>query len=309
MQKNFSEEREALYQMICSMKDDDIQKVVSYVSFLRFVDVYKDKAMADLLKIELSKNDLPKAALPDSLLDTSGEDDLPSFEFPYGDDPAGAAESDFKEDEDFYMPARSGRYDPDDEPAASAFTENDDRFQSVLEPQPVDFLSFVTPPFPDDEPDAGLTEREPAYEDPGTLSSQVTNRRRMMRAVKSFRLNFADLAFIFQVSPPMVRTWFSGAELGAEEEMQMQYLLDTAECVEIMNIPRMDHVLRQFMPDGEFFLEKLRDRNVTGETLKTLQGMAERAEKLRRKFKGAAKPFYAMQHAIGLYATPLYCEG
>ena len=53
----------------------------------------------------------------------------------------------------------------------------------------------------------------------------------------------------------------------------------------------------------------MKDRGVTDESLKILKETAERSEELRRKFKGATKPFHAMQNAIGLYATPLHCEG
>ena len=86
MTKDLSEDREALYQMICSLKGEDVQKVVSYVSFLRFVDVYRDKAMADLLKIELAKNDYPKAALDDSHNDADGTYLSPRLQFPRHED-------------------------------------------------------------------------------------------------------------------------------------------------------------------------------------------------------------------------------
>ena len=131
----------------------------------------------------------------------------------------------------------------------------------------------------------------------------------MWRIVKSLHLSFADMAFLFHVSSSMVQTWFAGDALHAGEEMQLQYMAEVAERVEGMDIPRLDQAIRHPMPDGEFFLEKLKDRKVTDEDLKTLRETAERYEELRRKFKGATKPFHDMQNAIGLYATPLHCEG
>jgi hypothetical protein len=193
-------------------------------------------------------------------------------------------------------------------------------------PKSDEFLSFETSPdekFPEDEfipepvraepadaesaLDDSDTAKEPSAEEtplPTDLSKQG-----LLRLVKSLRLNFADVSFLFNASLSTVRMWRAGAALGAEEEMQLQFLLEVAERVEEMDIPRLDQAIRRSMPDGEFFMEKLKDRKVTDESLNALKEAAERSEELRRKFKGATKPFHDMQNAIGLYATSLHCEG
>jgi len=270
MAKDLSEEREALYQMICSLNSEDIHKVVSYVSFLRFVDVYKDKAMADLLRIEITKGNEPKAELHGSFHDTVDTQTLPTLEFSHENEKAPDNEIFFTEE-------------PQPEPA----------------PEPAYDVSVAETSF---EAKASFLEEErPAR----NISAQ-----QLRRIVKNLHLNFTDVAFLFHVSPPVARMRYSGTALfGAEEEMQLQYFLEVAERMEKMSIPRLDQMLKHPMPDGEFFLEKLIDRKITDEDLNTLQKMGEKSEELRRKFKGATKPFHNMQNAIGLYATPLHCEG
>ena len=331
MANNLSEEREALYQMICSLKSEDIQKVVSYVSFLRFVDVYKDKAMADLLKIELAKGDHSKPALDDTLNDTFDAyvsppfiEDVPSYEklkdefyeplinevAEVADEPEetvaasspGVEPIFFERDDGFYAPVRSDYFDSNKRPVSRALFFD----EFALEPaQP----ELIQPESTRSEPiskDSGFA-WEPFLQTPPP--SQEPYGQRLKQVVKSLHLNFADVVFLFGVSFSMVQKWFAGAALGVEEEMQLQYLLEMAKRVEAMNIPRLDRIIRHSMPDGEFFMEKLKDRKITDENLKTLQETAERSEELRRKFKGATKPFYAMQNVVGLYATPLHCEG
>ena len=317
MAKNLSEEREALYQMICSLKSEDIQKVVSYVSFLRFVDVYKDKAMADLLKIELAQSDNTKGALSDASYDTVDTYLSPSLELPYEDSFAPHA-TEPKADIGFSAHTTPYQFKKDDE-IFYAPTELDAgtpfAVKPLLEPQALDDLPSEALPHENFAPDE--SEFEPVQ--PVTIykASPVADEpfpqnlswQRLRWTVEILRLNFTDVAFLFHVSPLMVRMWFAGVPLGAEEEMQLQYILEVAERVREMDIPRLDQAIRHPMPDGEFFLEKLKDRKITDENLKTLQETAERSEELRRKFKGATKPFHTMQNAIGLYATPLHCEG
>ena len=250
MAKNLSEERETLYQMICSLKSEDIQKVVAYVSFLLFLEVHKDRDMAELLKL---KPDEPlvldeKAAPVVQLQENRSADPLPLNASPH---------------------------------------------ETFL------YAELVSEPSEPSEP------AKPAAE---TSILKRPPEQRLRWVAKTLRLNYADMAFLFNVSPTMVRMWFAGAPLGAEEEMQLHYIIEIAKRVEEMDVPRLDQVLRQPMPDGELFLEKLKDR-ITDDNLNTLRETAERTEELRRKFKGATKPFHVMQSAIGQYATFLYCEG
>ena len=437
MAKELLEEREALFQMICSLRSEDIQKVVSYVSFLRFVDVYKDKAMADLLKIELAKDDSPKIALNDSPQDTVDEflppslpvedvsvfDDMkaepmepeavkpyepvepiiepfiedvhrykklkeellhkievedesifqknedstaqqthkeepPRYEFmsdpmhlepeedtsnkeldkdsmsgkfygPMGseikakpDVPIFAPYSSGfnRDDEHFYTPVRSDYFDSGERPTPNKKPE------PKMEPQTVEALSLETSPkeiFIQDEPmlepaqpeniQSDLTEENSSVDEEPflqeTTSVQDSHGQKLRQVVKSLRLGFADVAYLFQISLPMARTLFTGVTMGPEEEMQLQYLLEVAERVEEIGISRFDQESRRPMPNGEFFMEKLKNREISEENLKSIQKAAERTEELRRKFKGATKPFHDMQNAIGLYATPLHCEG
>ena len=264
MAKVLSEEHEALYQMICSLKSEDIHKVVSYVSFLRFVDVYKDKAMADLLKIEIAKSDQPRDELDAS--------------------PGSAV--------DAHILSPLGLLNEDE-----------------VTPDVVDSLPLATPQDEFLPIDESVPEPAKPSEEISVAIAQVSSVQRLRLVVKRLHLNFTDVAFLFQISLPTARMWYSGAmSFGAEEEMQLKYFLEVSERVENMDIPRFDQVMRYPMPDGELFLEKLKDRKITDENFKTLQEAAERTEELRRKFKGATKPFHSMQNAIGLYATPLHCE-
>jgi len=444
MAKNLSEEREALYQMICSLKSEDIQKVVSYVSFLRFVDVYKDKAMADLLKIEMAKDDLPKPALQSSPHDTvdtyvspleefpqdipvsddtmpeatkpeitepseasavepiiepfiedvprykklkeellhkaSVEDeplsektddeqpgqmleDLPSLQKfadeplnlkPEEDTPLGESNTNFlsdelyepleyeiadelekpvaanmtplfsEDDDSFFAPVRSNYFDSKKKPESRVLPEVDEKSLAdspFSEPESPDTSPFEISPletvsFDDSAPEPDQLEQvseDPDLEEgpllqPAPLPREPSEQR-LKRVVKSLHLNFADVVFLFNISFPMAQIWFAGFALNAEEEMQLQYLLEIAIRVEKMNIPRFDRIIRHPMPDGDSFLKKLRDREITDESWSTLLETAERAEELRRKFKGATKPFHSMQNAINLYAKPLHCEG
>jgi len=351
MENNLSEEREALHQMICALKSDDIQKVISYVSFLRFVDVCKDKTMTDLLKMELAKGDLPKPAPQDSPHDTVDSYVPPPLEFSYNTPVPDAltpeaVKPEFTEpvlepvieqfiedaprykklDDEFYESLKYEIAAPPEEPVAAddtpVFFEDSesfyapvrsDYFNSNKKPGPSEsfFFDESVPEPIQPEP----TRSESIFEDSGhgeepflqtTPLSQEPSVQKLKRVVKSLRLNFADVAFLFRLSLPMARMWLAGSALGAEEEMQLQYLLEVAERVEEMDIPRLDRAIRRPMADGEFFMEKLKDRKVTDDNLKTLRETAERSEELRRKFKGATKPFYSMQNAIGLYSMPLY---
>jgi hypothetical protein len=259
---------------------------------------------------------------------------------PETSEPAGAVPDYSIEEDVFYGPVRSNYFDGDNagkldkpdklnkKPASGVFVDVEDYAKPffddpMAEPSPdeaaADTKSTDTPWY--DSPEDGFffsgeaasetedreeNEKESYYEPPPPQDPPSYKLKRLM---KSLRLDFADLAFLFQVSLPMVRTWFSGVMFGAEEEMQLQYFLEVADMVDELDVPRFDLAVRHPMPDGGFFLEKVKDREICEEKLKMLMETAERADELRRKFKGAAKPFHDMQHAIGLYATPLHCEG
>ena len=93
-----------------------------------------------------------------------------------------------------------------------------------------------------------------------------------------------------------------------DQEMQLQYCLEIADRIEKIDIPRFDLAIRRPLADGEFFLDKLRGQRVSDEILKAMQETASKIAELCSKHKGATKPFYAMQNAMGLYATPLHYE-
>ena len=300
MAEDLIEKREVLYQMICSLKGEDIHKVASYVSFLRFVDVYKDKAMADLLRIEIAKSSQPKDELHDSLNDAVDAQALPALELPH--------ENEETLDNETFVTDESAPESIELESAESISAEPEPiELESVsVEPEPVALesieLESVEPADETSVAETSLPEEEPP--------SQSVSVQKLRQIVKSLHLSFSDVAFLFHASLPRARMKYSGVvSFGAEEEMQLQYLLEVTERVEKMNIPRLNQMLKRPMPDGEFFLEKLKDRKVTDENLSILQETAERSEELRRKPKGATKPFHVVQNAIGLYATILHCEG
>jgi len=310
------------------------------------VDVYKDKAMADLLKIELAKGDPPKPALDDALHDTfdtyvsplvedesrrkNPKDEFydplkyeiaagPEAEEPVAADVSGVEPFLFENDDSFYAPARSDYFDTNKKPESRELPEigdavfTDDPFS---EPEPLDTSPHETISLDESTPESDqpepVSEDSDIEEEPSLQTapfSQESSEQRLKLVVKNFRLNFADVAFLFHISLPRAQMWFAGTAMGGEEEMQLQYLFEMAKRVEEMDSPRLDRIIRYPMSDGEFFMEKLKDRKITDENLKTLQETAERSEELRRKFKGATKPFHGMQNAIGLYATPLHCEG
>jgi len=368
--KNLSEGREALYQMICSLKSEDIHKVVSYVSFLRFVDVYKDKAMADLLRIEIAKGNQPDElqdsyqvqdsfhSVDDDSFQTQDSyhpvsDDSYQIQDPFhsaADDSVQTQESFHSVDDDLQeLPAQeespveivqekkrvSGRViffeeEPELKPEPTYYvplTEVSHNLTDTVtpseEPSQEEFHQTELPQaeLPQVElPGAELPQAEllhaelpqaelPPQEAPIYVEPDVSVQK-LQRVVKKLRLKFTDVAFLFNISPTMARMRYLGADFfSAEEEMQLQFFLEVTDHVEKMGIPRFDQMLRYPLPDGEFFLEKLKDRKITNESLIILQKTAENFEELRRKFKGAAKPFHAMQDAIGMYATPLHCEG
>jgi len=338
--KNLSEGHEALYQMICSLKSEDIHKVVSYVSFLRFVDVYKDKGMADLLRIEIAQDDLNSSFNPQNSFDS--QDSFHS-QYPSHSQDAFHSAGNYTDDS-IELPAhklpdvevvyeaenyKDGKYD------MFNYAKYDDKYgkersadETLLnkEPEPAYDISVVEishnePVLTEEAPPPNAPLPEETLPPEEALSSEEAlppipspkpniSMQKLRWVAKSLNLNFKDMAFLFNISPSMARMRYMGTELlSVEEEMQLQFFLEMAERVENMGISRFDRLLRYPMPDGEFFLEKLKDRKVTGECLTILQKTAENFDELRRKFKGATKPFHAMQDAIGAYATPLHCEG
>ncbi len=132
-------DRKELYRMICALSDADVQKAVSYVSFLRFVDVSEGKDMMELLRAEPSagggKTESPaphfadapvigkSATIPstESVADVSiPKAEKPKIEEPKPSEPEaeastskdGASESEELFDVgDFYTPVRSPRFD------------------------------------------------------------------------------------------------------------------------------------------------------------------------------------------------------
>ena len=318
MARNLSEEHEALYQLICSLKSEDIHKVISYVSFLRFVDVYKDKAMADLLRIEITKGHQPEDDMYESFQETayehepqaeaiSHEDEkiqgsVPEY-VPASSEPESEHGSAYKVEPE-YKPEPEYNYEPRYEPEAETRAEVKAEYEATVQAEAE--ITAESEPF--SEPFA----EKSAYSAELLLlqEKQEATLQSLRKVVKVLRLNNADVAFLFSTTLPMARMKYLGNEsFSSEEELQLKYFLDVTERLEVLKVLRLSQAIRHPMPDGEFFLEKLKDINITDENLVILQKTAENLEELRRKFKGATKPFHDMQDAIGLYATPLHSEG
>ena len=337
MAKNLSEGREALYQMICSLKSEDIHKVVSYVSFLRFVDVYKDKAMADLLRIEIAKgnqDELEGSYHPQDSLHSQdsyhSQDSIHSQDsFHPADSYTGSYMNDSDEipasespdmelvyetkydkdysDEKYARHDRYGIYDKET-PVGETFLNEEPELAYDISAKESYVEAVNEVALTEEAPPEAEKIEEPAA--PAPPPDQHASVQKLRWVARCLNLNFADVGFLFNISPTMARMRYMGTELlSAEEEMQLHFFVDVTQRVEKMLISRFDQMLRYPMPDGEFFLEKLKDRKITDECLTILQKTAENFDELRRKFKGAAKPFHAMQDAIGTYATPLHCEG
>jgi transcriptional regulator with XRE-family HTH domain len=258
MAKTVSEDRKTLFEMIYLLSDEDLQKAVSYISYLCFMDSHKNMEMAEAERtVTRSKF---KATLKRDVVETESKSELPFYTEP------DAAPS-------VAMTPGGMRRTSEPAPEAPLFVE--------LEP-------ITTPP--------DFVVLEPVPEQWGV---------KLKRIVKILHLTFADLAFLFRVSASRVSQWFANALLEGEQEKQLRYCLEIAERVEKLGAPRFDLAVRHPLPDGEFFLEKLKGRRVTEDNLRTLYEIANEAEKSRRRAKGAKEPFYTAKDAAELYSTPL----
>ncbi|MDR3265395.1 MAG: hypothetical protein LBT15_05220, partial [Synergistaceae bacterium] len=130
----------------------------------------------------------------------------------------------------------------------------------------------------------------------------------LMRCRSVLRLSCAEMAFLFDVSPEKFYSWFGDDGPDIEQEVLLQYCVEVAKRVEKTEIPRFDLAIRNAFSDGDSFVQKLKRQKITGEDLKILKDAAQRDEELRRRPKGATKPFHSFQDTIDLYSTPLYCE-
>ena len=425
MDKN-SKEMNDLYQVLCSLSDESRQKAVSYISFLRFVDVCRDKDMAESLKGEISKVlelTAPSKAEIEAESAARQEEALP----PEKIEPISTPPSDW--DEQFYMPVRSERLDVmqkqsetqsepekkafDDYPVVSEervellYTEQEKEVNASAELDKQDpfedgsdifhFDSELRPEYPvvsdepigifhaesempmgeifsitkEEQPDPIRDEREtedevyhieveseeeteddssvpifPAQEAPRAakesepfssyewdewtepLQTPLVEEKteeaeqpieivqylpkppasRLLRAIRVLHLRYEDLAFIFNVSVNTIGTWFQLDHMEPEQESVLEYLSSIVDRADDIEALRLDLILKRPFSDGEFLRDKLKNRTVRDEHLEFLRNTADTTAESRRKFKGSAKPFYAFQETMALYAIPLYSE-
>ena len=361
--ENGPKDTDELYQMLCSLSDESRQKAVSYLSFLRFVDVYKDKDMGKLLKAELTK--MQELAAPDVVdpevpsVESAYWESVPHYEpevratdvaserepFEAGssfaepffteppfaepsfadsslatpplaesaaDAPTPGGSAYLDDPDQFFMPVRSERFELLEKTVAEkpVFSYRDAPPEPLPEPEreePVrsEWIEWAEP-FEEPLVAAKTEAREQPIEIVQTLPKPPGPR--LKRAMKILRLDLAAAAFVFDISLSTLYDWFGDIPLEGEQEEQLQYLAEVADRVEALDIPRLDLLVRAPFADGEIFAQKLKARTVRDEDLNFLRDAAERSAELRRKFKGAAKPFFAFQETVALYATPLYSE-
>jgi hypothetical protein len=173
-----------------------------------------------------------------------------------------------------------------------------------------DFEKFTPPQEPKKAPffPTGSTEQKSGPEGGKKVSEPTATGKQLVRLRKILGLSCEDLAFLFEVSPGVLYSWFSDRAPNAAQQELLLYCLEVADRVEQVAVPRIGATARRPFPDGELFLHKLKRQKITGQDLKILKEMAQRVEELRRKPKGATKPFHPFQHTVTLYSTPLYCE-
>jgi hypothetical protein len=250
-----------------------------------------------------------------------------SSKFPLrpGPDGKGVSQPSFQMD-DFFMPVRSERFE--------ALRKNVES-ESTRSVKPTREFLFRLPekarkPEPEtvNEPDVPIsvepvpvsvaaekTEKTEKMEKPGDAAettdardAELSRESDLMPLRRILHLSCADLAFLFDASAAQVYSWFGKAAPNADQDDLLQYCLDVTARVEKAGVNRLDLAVRHPFPDGETFVQKLKRQKITGQDLKTLKDLAQKSEDLRRRPKGATKPFYPFPDAITLYSTPLYCE-
>lgn len=161
-------------------------------------------------------------------------------------------------------------------------------------------------PEPEPEREKPAEAPESAPENPNP--SEDAWRESLMQCRKVLHLSCVSLAFLFDVSPETLYSLAEGDGPNAEQEALLQYCLEVAKRVVTAEIPRFDLAARRSFPGGDFFAQKLKRQKITGQDLKVLKDAALMGEELRRRPKGATKPFHSFQDTVVLYSTPLYCE-
>ena len=267
--QNLAERQEILHRMICELKGENLQKAIDYVSLLYFEG--KDKAPADLPETKTMKAGDVSAMEPPVPFDIPEKTPLKKEKFD---------EELLKAD---YLDAAV--------PLNEADVRSAPPHTASLPDMPIGFYY--------DAPES----KDQAETHPAGFSRE-NRKEALTRVIKVLRLNFDDMAFVFHVSPLRVLQWFEESPLEGEEEIQLRHCLETADRVEKMALPRFDQAIRYPLPDGEFFLEKLKNRRITDKTLHTLLEIKEKTEETKLRPKGV-KRFHTIGEAIELYSTPL----